>query len=533
MTADFSSDARANPRATPGQPARARQRRGWVLPATAGGASVAFGAGLGELAAALLAPGAGPFVAIGGFMIDVAPPWAKDLAIAIFGTGDKVALLIGIGIVLAALAGAAGVLEFRRPPWGRVLFAAAGVFAAVAAFTRTNAPTLAIVPALVAAGAAMLVLPILLRRIPPPESSRIHGASQAVDRRRFLIWAGTTTAAGVLSAVAASAAQATTRAVTSVRDALKLPAARASATVPKGAELGIDGLAPVVTPNAQFYRIDTALRVPNIDPADWNLRIHGLVENEVTITWNELIAMPLDESITTLACVSNEVGGELIGNAVWLGIPIRDLLARAAPTADADMVLSHSHDGFTAGTPIQALQDDRNAILAIGMNGHPLPLEHGFPVRMVVPGLYGYVSATKWLTELEVTRFDTHSAYWTDRGWAPRGPIKLSSRIDVPRQGARVSSGTAAVAGVAWHQHTGIAAVDVQVDDGEWQPARLATAINDDTWVQWVYEWPATSGQHTLRVRATDAAGEVQTSKRAPVVPDGASGLHEITVDVA
>ena len=242
--------------------------------------------------------------------------------------------------------------------------------------------------------------------------------------------------------------------------------------MPPSAELDIEGLAPVVTPNAQFYRIDTALAVPAVDPSSWSLRIHGLVDQEVTLTWDELLALPLEESVTTLACVSNEVGGGLIGNAVWLGYPIRELLARAAPTADADMVLSRSVDGFTASTPLAVLEDDRNAILAIGMNGDPLPPEHGFPVRMVVPGLYGYVSATKWVVDLEVTRFDAASAYWTDRGWSERGPIKISSRIDVPRSGQSLSAGPITVAGVAWHQHVGIEAVEVQVDDGPWRRPR-------------------------------------------------------------
>jgi len=257
-----------------------------------------------------------------------------------------------------------------------------------------------------------------------------------------------------------------------------------------------------------------------------------MVDHEVTLSWDELLALPLEESVTTLACVSNEVGGNLIGNAVWLGYPIRELLARANPSADADMVLSRSVDGFTASTPLAVLQDDRNAILAVGMNGEPLPAQHGFPVRMVVPGLYGYVSATKWVVDLEVTRFDAASAYWTDRGWSAKGPIKLQSRIDVPRGGQQLTAGTITVAGVAWHQHVGIAAVDVQVDDGPWQPATLAEAISIDTWVQWRFDWEAESGTHTLRVRATDADGEVQTSDMQGVVPDGATGLDERSVTV-
>ena len=328
---------------------------------------------------------------------------------------------------------------------------------------------------------------------------------------------------GGLAAFGGYALQAGSRAVTAIRDTITLPKPTATATVPPSAELDIEGLSPVVTPNAQFYRIDTALAVPAVDPSTWSLRIHGMVDQEVTLTWDELLALPLEESATTLACVSNEVGGGLIGNAVWLGYPVRELLARAAPTADADMVLSRSVDGFTASTPLAVLEDDRNAILAIGMNGDPLPPEHGFPVRMVVPGLYGYVSATKWVVDLEVTRFDLAAAYWTDRGWSERGPIKISSRIDVPRSGQTLSEGPITVAGVAWHQHVGIESVDVQVDDGPWQPATLATAISIDTWVQWRFDWDAPSGTHTLRVRATGADGEVQTSDVQGPVPNGST----------
>ncbi|HEY4152212.1 MAG TPA: molybdopterin-dependent oxidoreductase, partial [Pseudolysinimonas sp.] len=303
--------------------------------------------------------------------------------------------------------------------------------------------------------------------------------------------------------------------------------------VPAGAELDIPGLAKVVSSNASFYRIDTALQVPQLDPAQWELTITGMVEKPVTLTFAELLALPLEESYTTLMCVSNEVGGTLIGNAKWLGYPIRHLLARAKPTAGADMVFSHSSDGFTASTPLAVLQeDDRNAILAVGMNGDPLPPEHGYPVRMVVPGLYGYVSATKWVVELEVTRFADHSAYWTERGWSSHGPVKVESRIDVPRAGATVSAGTVVVAGVAWHQHTGIEKVEVRVDGGAWNEATLAAAISVDTWVQWTWEWDAPSGQHQLEVRATDADGNTQTSDVADTVPNGATGYHQIGVNV-
>lgn len=531
-----------------------RTRR-WIMPATAGVASVAFGTGVGELSAALLAPASSPFVVVGALLIDLAPPWAKDAAIALFGTADKAALLAGIGLVLLAVAGGAGVLEVRRRPLGRLLIGLLGAVGVLAAVTRANATMLAFAPSAIAAIAAVLALQFLVRRMPQTRGSGSAGEADAsrdpgrtaglgtpaaraprpagqVDRRRFLGWAGGGAALGALAALGGYALQAGSRAVTAIRDSITLPRPTATATVPPAAELGIDGLAPVITPNAQFFRIDTALAVPAVDPASWTLRIHGMVEREVTITWDELLALPLEESVTTLACVSNEVGGELIGNAVWLGHPIRELLARASPSADADMVLSRSVDGFTASTPLAVLEDDRNAILAVGMNGRPLPAEHGFPVRIVVPGLYGYVSATKWVVELEITRFDRATAYWTDRGWSERGPIKLQSRIDVPRRGQSLAAGPVTIAGVAWHQHVGVERVEVQVDDGPWRPATLAAAISIDTWVQWRYDWDATSGDHTLRVRAVSADGDVQTADVQGVVPDGATGLHERTVEV-
>ena len=291
-------------------------------------------------------------------------------------------------------------------------------------------------------------------------------------------------------------------------------------------------MVPFVTPNVNFYRIDTALLVPQVDVGTWSLRVHGLVEEEVVVTFQDLLDAQLVESWVTLTCVSNEIGGTLAGNAKWLGLPVRDVLARARPTADADMVLSTSADGFTASTPLGALTDDRDSLLAIGMNGEPLPVDHGFPVRLVVPGLYGYVSATKWVVDLEVTRFADRRAYWTNRGWSEKGPIKTASRIEVPRTGASVAAGRVAVGGTAWAQHRGITAVEVRVDDGDWAPATLATEASVDTWRQWSYLWDATPGEHTLTVRATDATDSVQTSDLADPVPDGATGWHSVDVQV-
>nr|WP_269329549.1 molybdopterin-dependent oxidoreductase [Kineosporia babensis] len=290
---------------------------------------------------------------------------------------------------------------------------------------------------------------------------------------------------------------------------------------------------PFITPNADFYRIDTALSVPLLRAEDWSLRIHGLVDREITLTWAELIAADLVERDLTLMCVSNEVGGDLTGTARWLGLPLGPLLQRAGISAEADMVLSKSSDGWTASTPLEVLTDGRDCLLAIGMNGQPLPLEHGFPVRMVVPGLYGYVSATKWVVDLEVTRFDRAEAYWSTRGWSQRGPVKTSSRIDVPANGADLAAGTVAVAGIAWAQHRGIQAVEVRIDEGPWQSATLGAEASVDTWRQWYLSWNAPAGSHRIQVRATDGDGAVQVEDVAPPAPDGATGWDSIEVSVA
>lgn len=516
-----------------------RHRQDTAVAALAGAAAAILGAGLGELSAALLAPASSPFAVIGGAIIDAAPPWGKDLAIALFGTNDKIALLTGIGIVLVLLAGLAGILQLRKPPWGLAILGAFGLVGAVVALTRSNASGIAWLPSVIAGITSVVALRYLIglvrRSGVRDDDTADTDADTRPSRRQALVWMGGATAVSVIAGVAGNLARGGARAVTTVREALKLPAPATTAPpIPAGAELDIQGISPLITSNADFYRIDTALVVPQVDPATWSLRIHGMVEEEVNLTWDELLALPLEESTTTLTCVSNNVGGDLIGNAVWLGYPIRELLARARPTADADMVLSTSVDGFTAGTPLEALTDDRDAILAIGMNGEPLPPEHGFPVRMVVPGLYGYVSATKWVVDLEVTRFDQAEGYWTPRGWSALGPIKLQSRIDVPRSGVTVPAGETVIAGVAWQQHVGVAGVEVKIDDGPWQQAELATAISDDTWVQWSIPWNATdAGQHTIRCRATNVNGETQTSDQAPPAPDGATGWHTIIANVA
>jgi len=521
-----------------------------LLAVAVGAAAAIVGAGVAELAAAPISTLAGPFAAIAGGLVDLAPPWAKELAISLFGTADKPAVLVGIALALVGLGALAGLLEFARPPVGALLSALAGVLGVVAVLTRPESALLwglpSVLGSLVTVGALRLLI-ARLRAVPEPlaratpESATKVTPDVATDRgpsgpsrRSVLGWAGGLAAIGVLAAIGGRIADASLRAATVLRDAIRLPTpARRAAAIPPSAELGIEGLSPIITPATDFYRIDISFVPPRIDPASWSLKVHGMVDRPFTIGWDELIALPLEEHDATLMCVSNEVGGDLIGTARWLGYPIRELLARAGPQSDADMVLSSSPDGFTAGTPLDALTDpDRAALLAIGMNGEPLPYEHGFPARLVVAGLYGYVSATKWVTSLEVTRFDRATAYWIARGWGERGPVKVHSRIDVPRSG-QLSAGATTIAGVAWHPHTGIATVDVRVDDGPWMSAELSTPINADCWVQWHVPWQAAPGRHELRVRATSADGEVQTETVQSTVPDGATGLHTVGVSVA
>ncbi len=480
----------------------------------------ALGLAVGEGVAAAVDPAAAPLSAVGSAVIDQTPGWLKDAAIAAFGTFDKVALFVVMAAVLAVLLAVTGVVWARRPPWGSALVGVLTLVAASAAVSRPSASVAAVAPALSCGLTTLVALRWLLSRVGPDPASR----------RRFLRAVVGGTAVAVLGGWAARTAGMTFGAA-QARSGLRLPApSRPSTPVPAGADLRVPGLTPYVTPAADFYRIDTALSVPAIDPTDWRLRVHGLVEREVTIDYPALLAADLVEAHVTLTCVSNSIGGDLAGNARWLGMPIRELLARAGPLPEADMVLSRSSDGWTASTPLSVLTDDRDALLAIGMNGHPLPLQHGFQVRMVVPGLYGYVSATKWVVDLEVTRFDRAAAYWTSRGWAERAPVKTASRIDVPADRASVAAGLVVVAGVAWAQHRGITGVQLQVDESPWQAVTLAETVGPDSWRQWSFQWVAESGTHRLRVRAIDETGLPQSGEVSPPAPDGATGWHTIEV---
>ncbi len=499
-------------------------RRRLLIEAVCGLLAAAAGLAAAEAFAAVLRPQAGPVVATGGLVIDLAPAWAKAAIIAGVGTADKAVIFATVILVVVIGAAVAGVLEARRPPFGAVLLVLLTLVAAIGALTRSGSSVADVAPAVVAAIVGVVVLRALDRRREGVDA----------DRRRFLITAGVASAVAVAGGVVTAVTRGALGAAAASAARIRLPAPVVPVSAPAAADsFPIAGLAPIVTPNADFYRIDIDLAPVAVDVASWSLVIDGEVEHPVRLTYAELLALPLQESWTTLACVSNEVGGDLISNGRWLGYPVRALLAKAGVKAGADMVLSTGADGFTAGTPLSALTDARNAVLAVGLNGAVLPQEHGFPARLVVPGLYGYVSATKWITRMTVTRFGAVSPYWIQRGWSSLGPVKLSSRIDVPTGAATVRAGMVAVAGVAWSQHTGVSRVQLRIDDGPWRDAKLAGDLSVDSWRQWKYEWMAQAGRHTLTVRAVDAQGGVQTAKVADVVPNGATGLHSVQVTVA
>ena len=503
----------------------------------AAAAGVAIAEGVAVLVAA-----PSPIVSVGEDAIDRTPPAVKDFAIRNFGENDKTVLVIGVVLVLAALAAIAGSIGPARPRVALVITAAiglVGVFTAAAGRSVATTQTARVLPALAALAVSVVALYVLLRVIRGTgdlsPTSREAAAPKGFDRRLFLASAMGVAVVGLVG-VAASKLGINKSAVAS-RDDFVVPAPASAATArPAGVEVGVDGVAPFITPNADFYRVDTAISPPQIDASTWSLRIHGMVDQELNLSFADIVNRPLVERDVTLTCVSNEVGGPYIGNARWIGASLADILAEAGVQSGADALLSTAVDGFTIGTPIAAVTDGRDAMLAVAMNGEPLPFAHGFPVRMVVPGLYGYVSATKWVTDIEVTKFADFSAYWTDRGWAAEGPIKTESRIDVPRPFASVS-GVVAVAGVAWAQNRGVTKVEVRFDGaGDWIAADLAEEDTIDTWRQWVYRWDTSNvakGAHQIEVRATDADGYTQTGDRVPTVPDGATGWHTAAVTVS
>ncbi|MFX4292366.1 molybdopterin-dependent oxidoreductase [Streptomyces bohaiensis] len=529
------------------------QRR--LFAAGSGVLAAAAALAVAELFAGLVRPEARPVTAVGGAVIDRTPIAVKDWAIRTFGTADKLVLQIGILTLLALFAVAVGLLALRSLRAGAAGAALFGVFGAVTAAGRPGGSAPDAVPSLVGGVAAVVVIVLLVRTLRPggppagsegPEDAPAaaaatdRGVLSALDRRRFLRAASVAAAASAGSGLLGNRLLSTGDAeAEAARDSLTIPRPGDPApALPPGADLEIDGLAPFTTPNKDFYRVDTALRVPRLDATAWRMRIFGRgVERELELSYRDLLDRELIERDITLTCVSNQVGGPYVGNARWIGVPLAPLLREAGvrPPSEggpADQLVARSVEGMTLGSPVDTVMDGRDAMLAVGMNGEPLPFRNGFPVRMVVPGLYGYVSACKWLSELELTTFDDFDVYWVERDWAVRAPVKTMSRIDTPRGFATIPAGTVPVAGVAWAQHTGIDGVEVRVDGGEWREARLAPAPSDDTWRQWVWEWEAEPGSHRLEVRATDSSGETQTEERVGTVPDGATGWHSVVVTV-
>lgn len=499
------------------------------------GGIVAGGVALGvaELVSVLVSPDSTPLQAVGGWIVDHTPDGFREWVIGLVGTNDKLLLFVSMGVAAVVLAGAAGVIERERRPLGSVLFAVFGLLATLAALGRPNASWTWALPSVLGVWVGILVLRSMIRRVTALDE--VAAEDIPTERRQVIRGLAIAGAAALVGGAAGRLIGLRSRDVSAERADVQLPSPTGpELSVEPGAELRIPGLTPYLTSNADFYRIDTALTVPQVSKDDWSLRIHGLVDREIRLSYADLAAKTPIERLVTLACVSNPVGGDLISNARWLGYRLDEIIAAAGPHPDADMVLSRSIDGFTAGSPLAVLMDGRDAMLAVGMNGEPLPTAHGYPARLVVPGLYGYVSATKWVTELEITRFDRAEAFWTKRGWSAKGPIKTECRIDTPRAHGTFQPGKLTVAGVAWAQHRGIKGVEVRIDQGDWQPARLATAPSIDTWVQWAFDWDATgSGIHTIWARATDGTGETQTDKQQEVVPDGATGYPSLTLRIS
>ena len=504
------------------------------------GAGVALA--VGQLTSAVLDATPSPVLAVGGRFVDEFAANLKEIAVELFGTNDKPALVTGtvaISLVLGVLIG----IGARRHRWLPTV--GLGVFGLVGALAQQadarDVGSVAWLIALLSVGAGSLTIATLLRIADQAAAEPTAIGEQAAealavgaasgDRRRFLAVAGALGIGALATTIIARSIGARDVVAEAAKN-LKFPAPIRRRPAPADQPFAIDGISSYVTPNAEFYRIDTALSTPQIDAKTWRLRVGGMVHNPFEMTFDELLKLPSIEETVTLQCVSNEVGGDLVGNATWQGVPLQDLLERAGVKAGADQIFSRSVDGWTCGFPTEAATDGRVALVAYAMNGEPLPAPHGFPARLVISGLYGYVSATKWLEEIELTTWDDVDGYWISRGWSKEGPIKLASRIDVPRSGASVPAGEVTFGGVAWRPDVGVAAVEVSIDEGPWKDAELGRVASEHTWVQWRLRTPLAAGAHRARVRAVDADGRVQTAERAEPAPDGATGLDEVDFTV-
>ena len=568
-------------------PARGR-KGGAVAGAMCGLLAAAVSIGVGQLLAGLSVPAASPVLAVGQAAIGLTPGPVADWAKQTFGTNDKDVLLTGVVVVLLIFAAVLGALSVRRLAFGLGGLVVLALVGMTAALTRHGATSGYAFPTLGGSVVGAFALSWLVRRarawtlgaappapLPPIEFGHRdhehgdHEREEANDdlrppdlpdadvqwapppatvptlpslptvprhptaRRSFLVASGVTLAAAAIGEYAGREL-ATRKNVSAAQAAIRFPRPAVTAPpVPAGANLNVPSISSFITPNSQFYRVDTAIVLPEVDPSNWQLRIHGMVDRPLTVTFDDLLRRPLIEDYITLCCVSNPVSGPYIGNAKWLGASLSSLLRLAGIQSGASQLLCTSTDGFTSGTPVSVVMDGRDALVAVAMNGAALPVEHGFPARLVVPGLYGYVSACKWVADIEVTTFANASAYWVGQGWAQQAPVKTESRIDVPASGSQLKTGRVAVAGVAWAQHKGIEAVEVQIDNGPWQEATLAAVPGLDSWRQWVWYWDATPGSHTISARATDKTGYTQTSVQEPTAPNGASGYPVNTVTVS
>jgi DMSO/TMAO reductase YedYZ molybdopterin-dependent catalytic subunit len=500
-------------------------------PAAALAGIVAGGAALGatELLAGLLAGAPSVVLEIGSFLISLQPPGAKQIVVDLFGTNDKLALNVAIVIGALLIAAGLGIVARLHRPWTMLGFAAIAVLGLFASLRDPLVdPILAVLAAGLAVAVAYAVLGWLLQLATPSGVAEMPNW----ERRRFL---GSSIGVAALAVVGGGVGRLLLNSRAEAAPAPgSIPAAVAPvAPPPPTAELAVPGISPLVVPNRGFYRIDTNLLTPRIDVSTWSLSVDGMVDHPFSLTYPELLAMEMHEEYVTIACVSNEVGGDLVGNALWKGVRLRELLDRAGVQSGATQIVGHSFDGWTAGFPTAWLDDpNREALVALAMNGDPLPAEHGYPARLIVPGLYGYVSATKWLTTIGLTTLEAFDGYWVPLGWAKEAPILTQSRIDVPGGNRSVKAGQVPIAGVAWAPDRGVSRVEVQIDRGDWLAAELSTPISDATWVQWLYRWSATAGSHRISVRATDGTGTVQTDQVTRPAPDGARGHHTITVTV-
>lgn len=512
--------------------------------ALAGVLSAGAAIGGGHLVAAVSArPATSPLVAVGSVVVDAAPTPAKEAVVRLLGTWDKPVLITAITLVLLAVAAGIGLLAWRRPWLALVAIGALGLVGAAASLVRsgltadgaTNAG-----PSLAAGAIGVLALMVIRRAsgagwvsatpasARPTPAEQPSAAAPSSSRRRLL---ASLAGVGAFAALGLGVGEVVNRTREGARQLFRLPRPRSAApAIPDGVQ--VPGVQPFTTPNAAFYRVDIALVTPRVDVGSWTLRVDGQVERPLELTYEQLLELPMIERDITLACVSNEVGGPYVSSARWLGVPFTEILDRVGVRPGVDQVFSYSSDsGYTCSTPYAAVSDGRDAMIAVGMNGEPLPDAHGFPARMVVPGLFGFVSATKWLQRIELTRYAERTAYWTQREWATDAPVLTQCKIEVPRSLSALGP-SKVIAGTAWAQHRGIRRVEIRIDDGEWQETRLAATAGIDTWRQWWFRYDGPPGRHSAQVRATDGTGTVQPERRTRVFPDGARGWHQIQFTV-